>query len=91
MNEYVKLYEFYQCFAFDGSLVVFHVLSCYWDFYGGWINFLLVAFDGLYMIDFIWFISYPLETFQMGFPVLTLVFPKLGLCHPNKGCSFLLL
>ena len=43
--------------------------------------FLLVAFDGLYMIDFIGLISYPSEAFQMGFLVLTLVYPKVGLCH----------
>ena len=30
----------------------------------------------LYMIDFIGLLSYPLEAFQMGFLVLTLVYPK---------------
>ena len=52
---------------------------------------MVVDFNGLYIIDFIGLLSYPSEAFQLGFLVLTLVFPKLGLCHPNKGCSFLLL
>ena len=47
-------------------------------------------FYGLYMIEFIGLLSYPSKDFQLGFLLLTLVFPKLGLCHPNKGCSFLL-
>ena len=88
MIEDMKLYEFYWCFAFGGWLLVLHVLSWYWDFYYGWIHFLFVCFDGLYMIYFIGLISYPSEAFQLGFLVLTLVFPKLGLCHPNKGYVF---
>ena len=91
MIEDMKLYEFYWCFAFDGGLLVYHVLSWHWMLYDGWIHFLLVYFDGLYMIEFIGLLSYPSEAFQLGFLVLTLVFPKLGLCHPNKGCYFLLL
>ena len=87
MIEDMKLYEFYWCFAFDGWLLVYHVLSWHWDFYDGWIHLLLVAFDGLYKFDVITWFSYPSEAYQMGFLVLTLVDPKLGLCHPNKGCS----
>ena len=40
------------------------------------------------MIKFIGLHSYPSEDFQLGFLVLTLVFQKLELCHPNKGCYF---
>ena len=91
MIEDLKLYEFNLCFAFDGWLLVWHVLSWYCEFYGGWIYLQLVSFYGLYIIDFIGLISDPLEAFQMGFLVLTLVFPQPWLCHPNKGCSFWLL
>ena len=75
--------SFIDCFAFDGWLLVYHVLSWLWVLYDGLINLILVDFDGLYMIEFIGLVSYPLEAFQLGFLVLTLVFPKLGLCHPN--------
>ena len=51
----------------------------------------MVDFDGLNMIDFILFLSNPSEAFQMGFLVLTLVYPKPWLCHPTKGCDFWLL
>ena len=91
MIEDLKLYEFYQCFTFDGWLLVWHILSWYCDFYGGWIYLQLVSFDGIYIIDFILFLTFPSEAFQMGFLVLTLVYPKPWLCHPNKGCAFLLL
>ena len=46
------------------------------------------CFDGLYMIEFIEPLSYRSEASQLRSLVLTLVFPKLGPCHPNKGCSF---
>ena len=88
MIEYTMLYEFYWCFAFDGWVLVCHVISWHWDFYGGLIHLVFVSFYALYMIYFIGNLSYPLEAFQKGFLVFTLVFPKLRLCHPNKGCDF---
>ena len=70
------------------STMSFHDID---DFYGGLIYLLLVAFDGLYMIDFIGLLSYPSEAFQKGFLVLTLVFPNPWLYQPNKGCYFWLI
>ena len=87
----MKLNEFYWFFVFDIWLLVYHVLSWQWDFYDGWIHFLLVDFDGLYMIEFIGLLSCPSEAFQLVSIVLILVFPKLGLYHPNKGFYFWLL
>ena len=48
------------------SFVSFHVIDISMV---DWINFLLVDFDGLYMIDYIKLLSYPSGAYQMGFLV----------------------
>ena len=72
MIEDVKLNELYWCFVFDGWLLVLHVLS-WCQVYGGLLYFILVAFDGLYMFEFIEHLSYLSEASQLSSLIWTLV------------------
>jgi cyanate permease len=88
MIEDVKLNEFYLMLCFrwlaTGLTCPLMMSSHVW-----WLIVLIFGFfDGLYMIEFIEHLSYPSEASQLSSLVLTLVFPKLGSFHPNKGCSF---
>ena len=61
---------FHWFFDFDGWWLTLHILFWSYELIDGW-NFLLwIPFDGMFIVELIWVITYPSESFQVVYPCL---------------------